>query len=73
MTRLESLQESAREAGYYVGTWSPGDGVTRYRFFRLADIKPDEQSYFGPANGVFTALGLKQARTWLSGASSSAR
>lgn len=37
---------------------SPGDGVTRYRFF--TNPKND---YFGPENGIHTALGLKAA--WL--------
>jgi len=50
--------------GYAVRTWSPGDGVTRYRFFKDA---PPNQSYFGPANGIYTALGYKEAVTFASG------
>ena len=61
-TRLEMLQEEAKVAGLYVCTYSPGDGLTRYRFFD----KPGN-SYFGPANGIYTALGLKEAQTYLAG------
>lgn len=59
-TRLEELQAAARTGGLYVATHSPGDGVTRYRFFD----KPGN-SYFGPANGVCTELGLKKAWRYL--------
>lgn len=59
-SRLEELREHAKTGGLHVATWSPGDGVTRYRFFE----KPGN-SYFGPDNGVCTALGLKQAWKYL--------
>lgn len=56
---------------FYVRTWSPGDGVTRYRFFTLrpgqgtsADPTSD---YFGPENGDYTALGRKEALAYASG------
>lgn len=55
-TKLEELEEYAKEKGLWVATWSPGDGVTRYRFFN----KPGN-SYFGPGDGIYTALGLKNA------------
>lgn len=45
-------------SGWSVETWSPGDGVTRYRFFKNA---PADQTYFGPRDGVYTALGAKEA------------
>lgn len=66
-TRLAELREEAAERGMTVETWSPGDGVTRYRFF---DIKPGseadkEQTYYGPKDGVYTALGLKEAYAFL--------
>ena len=32
MNRLEMLQDRLPD-GWYIDTWSPGDGVTRYRFF----------------------------------------
>lgn len=69
-TRRDALQEDARKSGYSVDTYSPGDGTTRYKFFSLAEmaskgISEREQSYFGPLNGVHTALGLAAAKKWL--------
>jgi hypothetical protein len=63
-TRLEELQDYAKEVGVTVRTWSPGDGVTRYRFF---DKPGPGQTYFGPASGMYTALGLKDAWNYLYG------
>lgn len=59
-TRRQLLDDLAADVGLYVRTWSPGDGVTRYRFFD----KPGN-SYFGPANGIATCLGVRAAETWL--------
>jgi hypothetical protein len=53
-TQLDELRE-ALPRGYSISTWSPGDGVTRYRFF-----DDGTRSYFG-GNGIYTALGFKQA------------
>ena len=64
MTRREELVWDAAAIGLLVKTYSPGDGVTRYRFFEHA---PLGQDYFGPNDGVYTALGLKEARTYLAG------
>jgi hypothetical protein len=64
-TRLQELRDYAQERGLSVHTWAPGDGVTRYRFFELPE--DPHQMYFGPATGIFTALGLKEAYTFLHG------
>jgi len=61
-TRLEELEEYAQSVGLKVATWSPGDGTTRYRFF---DKPGPHQTYFGPASGMHTALGLKHAWDFL--------
>lgn len=54
------IEDRARQLGIHVSTWSPGDGVTRYRFFRgTAD-------YFGDY-AIYTALGAKEARVFLAG------
>jgi len=45
----------------HVGTYSPGDGVTRYRFFS------EPSGYFGPKSGIFTALGYKEADAFVMG------
>ena len=60
MTRLEELRKSL-PVGWGVDTWSPGDGVTRYRFF---DREP--HGYFA-GRGVYTALGIKEAETFVAG------
>ena len=70
-TRKDELMRLAHEAGYHVESYSPGDGVTRYRFFDLAEmdrkgVSMREMSYFGPLNGVDTVLGLAAAKKWLS-------
>ncbi len=62
MTRLQELQDYAKTAHLHVATWSPGDGTTRYRFFTKAG-----NTYFGPDNGIYTALGLKDAWNYLYG------
>jgi hypothetical protein len=64
--RQRKLLERAEGGGYLVRNHSPGDGQTRYRFFRLDDVPP-EQGYFGPREGFYTALGIKQAETFLEG------
>ena len=61
MTRLVELQEALQWLGFHVGTWSPGDGMTRYRFFTTPS------DYFGPADGIYTALGFKEAETFARG------
>jgi hypothetical protein len=43
--------------------YSPGDGVSRYRFFP-SDY---DGNYFGPSSGLGTALGLSEAVVWLEG------
>ena len=59
-TRLEYLQELAETVKLFVCTWSPGDGVTRYRFAR------DDNGYFVDY-GIYTALGYKEALTYVEG------
>ena len=63
MTRLDELREMLPKS-WQVHTYSPGDGVTRYRFFHNA---PAKQTYFGPANGAYTALGMKEAVAFAAG------
>lgn len=60
MSRLEELRTYAKDANLHVATHSPGDGVTRYRFFERSG-----NSYFGPDNGICTTLGIKQAWKFL--------
>ena len=52
----------AQRLGLYVAEQSPGDGVTHYRFFEGTAPK----AYFS-GDGIFTALGVKEAATFLRG------
>ena len=59
MTRLETLA-TILPTGYYVDTWSPGDGMTRYRFFQAPKSDPEDrsESYFsGPGIGTEKGYG----------------
>ena len=96
--RIE-LSRIALQAHMYVRTYSPGDGVTHYRFFKqdrcalcldvpgldglrhackgcngggwMVDVTDGEaNSYFGPSNGIYTALGIKEALAFANGAAS---
>lgn len=60
--RRARLISIARRYGIHVETYSPGDGKTRYRFFRSR--KPVD--YFG-GTALYTALGLSEAEAWLAG------
>jgi len=62
-TRLDKLRADL-PPGYVIYTYSPGDGVTRYRFFKNASPKQD---YFGPDNGIYTALGYAEAEAFAQG------
>ena len=59
----------ARELGLYVGTWSPGDGMTRYRFFEdgVVTAKDEPVQDFNSSDGLFTAGGKGEALVWLRG------
>ncbi len=62
--RKDALRAGAKRLGLYVATYSPGDGVTRYRFIKSRKGKP--VSYFAH-DGVYTALGISEAETFLAG------
>ena len=50
-----------RNMPLYISEWSPGDGVTRYRFFFRQPT-----NYFA-GNGMYTALGRKEAWIFMYG------
>lgn len=63
-----NIYQAAEEAGLYVGAWSPGDGVTRYRFFDhgvMSNGLPVQD--YNSGDGVKTVLGRKDALLWLAG------
>ena len=59
-TRLEELKRTASNQCLSVSTYNPGGVKTRYRFHE----KPSQ--YF-EGNGLFTALGIREAEVWLDG------
>ena len=59
LSRKEALRGNARRVGLYVAVYSPGDGVSRFRFFK--GVKP--RSFF-TADGIYTALGISEAETF---------
>lgn len=60
MRKLERLYKDCKAVGLHFNTYSPGDGITRYRFFT------EETDYFG-GSGIYTALGYKEAVTFAAG------
>ena len=66
MTRLEELQQECRMRGFTVDPYSPGDGVTRYRFSTLTGDGRDGGGFFA-VRSDFTALGWAEANTYATG------
>jgi len=61
MSRFTELQNSVQATGLSIDTYSPGDGVTRYRFFNEYN-----GNYFA-SSGIFTALGIRDAEIFWKG------
>lgn len=59
-SRFEYLRIRAKQVGIYLSYWAPGDGVKRIRF-NTRDVDYDY------CDGLYTALGIKEAETWLAG------
>ena len=62
MTKIEQLREMGQRGNFYVGTYSPGDGVTRYRF----TSGTDSINYFAMSS-FYTALGFREASAYAEG------
>ena len=60
MTKRTSIEELAALEGLHAATWSPGDGLTRYRF-------QTEDWGYNASDGLFTALGRREAIVFLRG------
>lgn len=63
--RDNQVEQAARAVGLYVATWSPGDGVTRYRFFTKTTPGSSYADYH-QGDGIYTALGRKDAMAFIS-------
>jgi hypothetical protein len=61
--KLNSMEQAAAAVGLVIGTWAPGDGQTRYRFF----LKSGKSSYgdYHQGDGLYTALGRKDAMAFI--------
>ena len=57
---MNTIERTAQTLGLFVSAWGPGDGVTRYKFH--IDVKG-----FFESDGVFTALGKREALVFLRG------
>lgn len=60
---LNTIESTAAAVGLVVGTWAPGDGQTRYRFF----LKSGTSRYgdYHQGDGIYTALGRKDALAFI--------
>ena len=71
-TRTELL-EACKRIGLQCDYYSPGDGVTRYRFWtsgytsRDKVVKAKDLDYFSAVNPLITVLGLGQAELFFMG------
>lgn len=62
MTPATLLRKLLADSGLQLDTRSIGDGVTRYRFFA-----PDQQPDYFASEGLYTAIGRREAITFLRG------
>ena len=62
-SRAKDLQVASELVKLVCFTYAPGDGKTRYRFAKKHFA---EGGYFG-CRSLYTAMGIAEAETWLSG------
>ena len=63
MTPAKLFRRLLAASGLHLATYSPCDGMTRYRFFQ----HDQRFEYFASSSELFTALGRKEAITFLRG------
>lgn len=61
------VEQLARTLDLCVATWSPGDGVTRYRFFHTTPAKGQVWRLYDGGGELVTCRGASEAHTWLDG------
>lgn len=66
-TTRKQLFALADSQGIHIATWSPGDGMTRYRFIDKRSEPHWCWSYDATSHPLYTALGLREASIWLLG------
>lgn len=57
---MNGIEKESSRLGLYVSAYSPGDGITRYRFYTTP-------KRFFHGDGIFTALGKREALIFLRG------
>lgn len=62
MTPANQLRKLLADSGLQIDTRNIGDGVTRYRFFA-----PDQHPDYFASEGLYTAIGRREAITFLRG------
>lgn len=62
------LKRLASTCNVHIATWSPGDGMTRYRMIAI-EGNSTSLDFFGASGSdvLGTCLGLRDAYTWLQG------
>lgn len=71
---LRNLRSLLDKAGIRLDTYSPGDGVCRYRFFGPCTCEESRGAcganpdYFGGCNKLHTSMGFKAAMEYANGA-----
>jgi len=63
----QQLFNLADTVNVHIATWSPGDGVTRYRFIDKRSEPSWCWDYDATSHPLYTALGLREASVWLLG------
>lgn len=56
----KDVEAYARQVGLHVATWSPGDDMTRYRFY-------NESTDYNAGRELVTVGGRRDALLWLRG------
>ena len=65
--KLNLIEARADAAGLAVATWSPGDGATRYRFFKKAPDAKHPYADYSEGGHLKTLMGKKEALAFIDG------
>ena len=60
------IEKRCKDLDLAVATYAPGEGIRQYRFFRRPLFGSIHADYH-QGDGIYTALGRKEAITWLDG------
>ena len=65
MIKRSELTELANLCGLEIDTYSPGDGITRYKVFRSND--PSTKGGYFAGDGIFRSIKRKEVLAFLNG------